>query len=189
MQSEILLIGNGGHSKAIQSNLKLTKKFVVYDDNQMLNESNFSFDDLISLNICSILTIGSNRLRYEKYTQATKLQFINLIYESSIIENDTQFGLGNVFLNKSFINSNCILGSHCILNSNSIVEHDCIVKDFVHLAPGSIILGGVQIGNGVLVGAGSVVLPGIKIGDWATIGAGSVITKDVKPGEVIYGKY
>lgn len=43
-----------------------------------------------------------------------------------------------------------------------------------------------NIGNDVWIGCNSVIMPGINIGDGAVIGAGSVVTKDIEP-YAIYG--
>lgn len=43
------------------------------------------------------------------------------------------------------------------------------------------------IGNKVFLGAYSVILPGINIGDGAIVGAGAIVTKDVKPFTVVAG--
>lgn len=45
----------------------------------------------------------------------------------------------------------------------------------------------VRIGSGVWVGANSVILPGVEIGDGSVIAAGSVVTKNVPPGVVFGG--
>jgi serine O-acetyltransferase len=45
------------------------------------------------------------------------------------------------------------------------------------------------IGNGVDIGAGSLVLGGITVGDHATIGAGAVVLEDVPPGAVYITQY
>ena len=42
----------------------------------------------------------------------------------------------------------------------------------------------VHIGNRVWIGAGSIILGGVTIGDGTTIGAGSVVTRDI-PGMVV----
>lgn len=43
------------------------------------------------------------------------------------------------------------------------------------------------IGNNVFIGANSIILPGINIGDGAIVGAGSVVTKDVDQYTVVAG--
>lgn len=44
-----------------------------------------------------------------------------------------------------------------------------------------------NIGNDVWIGCNSVILPGINVGDGAVIGAGAVVTKDVPPYAIIAG--
>ena len=65
--------------------------------------------------------------------------------------------------------------------------HDCRIADFVHIAPGSTLCGGVEIGPMTLVGAGSTIIPGVKVGRDVTIGAGSVVVRDVPDGATVYG--
>ncbi|MDR1522243.1 MAG: hypothetical protein LBS28_05275 [Streptococcaceae bacterium] len=45
-----------------------------------------------------------------------------------------------------------------------------IIRDFVHLAPNSIICGKVSIGESTLIGASLVIKPGLTIGKNAIIG-------------------
>jgi sugar O-acyltransferase (sialic acid O-acetyltransferase NeuD family) len=79
------------------------------------------------------------------------------------------------------------LGAHSIANTRSSIGHDCHVGDFVHIAPGVVLCGGVQIKERVLVGAGAVVLPGVTIGRGAAVGGGAVVTRDVPDGACVVG--
>jgi acetyltransferase-like isoleucine patch superfamily enzyme len=45
----------------------------------------------------------------------------------------------------------------------------------------------VTIGRFCIIGANSVVLPGVNIGEGATVGAGSIVTKDLEPWGVFLG--
>lgn len=45
----------------------------------------------------------------------------------------------------------------------------------------------IKIGKFCIIGANSVVLPGVNIGEGATVGAGSVVTKDLEPWGVFIG--
>ncbi|NHJ25043.1 MAG: N-acetyltransferase [Candidatus Lokiarchaeota archaeon] len=49
------------------------------------------------------------------------------------------------------------------------------------------ILSKTYVGKGASIGSGSIVLGGISIGDYAMIGAGSVVTKDVSPHTIVIG--
>jgi acetyltransferase-like isoleucine patch superfamily enzyme len=70
--------------------------------------------------------------------------------------------------------------------------HDCTIGDFVTLAPGALVNGAVEIGDGAYVGAGAVIKQGAagaprRIGAGAVIGMGAVVTRDVADGETVVG--
>ena len=68
------------------------------------------------------------------------------------------------------------------MNTGAIVEHDCTVGAYSHMAPGAVLCGAVQVGEGVLVGANATVLPGVRIGAGARVGAGAVVKNDLADG-------
>jgi acetyltransferase-like isoleucine patch superfamily enzyme len=74
-----------------------------------------------------------------------------------------------------------------IVNTCSCIDHDCVVGDFVHVAPGARICGGVEVGAGSLVGAGCVIVPGIKVGAGCVLGAGAVVLDDIPAGTRVAG--
>ena len=57
----------------------------------------------------------------------------------------------------------------------------------MHVGPGAVLCGKVEIGEGTFVGAGSTVIPGKKIGKWSVIGAGSVVVGDIPDRVVAMG--
>lgn len=65
--------------------------------------------------------------------------------------------------------------------------HDVIVGEDCEIAPGSVLGGSVELGDGVKVGINATILPFVKIGAGARIGAGAVVTKNVPAGEVWAG--
>jgi acetyltransferase-like isoleucine patch superfamily enzyme len=60
-----------------------------------------------------------------------------------------------------------------------------VIEDFVHVAPGAVVCGNVQIGEGTLIGANAVIAPNLKIGKWCQISAGSSIFEDIPDNTVI----
>jgi acetyltransferase-like isoleucine patch superfamily enzyme len=50
------------------------------------------------------------------------------------------------------------------------------------IAPGAILLGGVQVGDDAFIAAGATIVPGVKVGRGAFVGAGMVVSEDVPEG-------
>ena len=85
------------------------------------------------------------------------------------------------------MNRGSSIGKHTIINTNATVDHDCHLGDFVHIAPGATLCGGVKVGNGTLIGANATVLPNCKIGKNVSVGAGAVVTTDLPDNVVVAG--
>jgi acetyltransferase-like isoleucine patch superfamily enzyme len=79
------------------------------------------------------------------------------------------------------------MGEACIINTAASVDHESVLGDGVHVAPGAVLTGCVQVGDHSMIGAGAVVLPRIKIGKDVVVGAGAVVTRDIMDGKVVYG--
>jgi UDP-3-O-[3-hydroxymyristoyl] glucosamine N-acyltransferase len=52
------------------------------------------------------------------------------------------------------------MGRGVIVNTNSTIEHDVELADWVHVAPGATISGGVTVGRFSMIGAGATVIEG-----------------------------
>jgi acyl-[acyl carrier protein]--UDP-N-acetylglucosamine O-acyltransferase len=74
-----------------------------------------------------------------------------------------------------------------IVNTGATVDHDCRLGDFVHVAPGAHLCGGVTVDEGALLGVGCAVAPGVRIGAWATVGAAAAVVADVPAGATVIG--
>lgn len=134
----------------------------------------------------AIVSIGDNAVR-KKAVSIMSHAFGNAIDSSAIVSPRATLGVGNMILHRAVIQAGSRLGNHVIINTGAQVDHDCVLEDFVHLAPGVVLCGTVEIGEGTLIGAGTTVLPGRKVGKWSTVGAGSVVTRDIPDHAVAYG--
>ena len=105
--------------------------------------------------IGSFVEIGRN----VKVGKNCRIQAFSFIPEGVIIEDDVFIGPGVVFTNDKYPRS----------------------KQYPYFFQKTIIK------NGASIGAGSVILGGIQIGENAMIGAGSVVTKSVPPNELWIG--
>lgn len=134
----------------------------------------------------AIVAIGDNAVR-KQVVARTKHAFTNAMHPSVIFSPFAIMGTGNMVLHGAIVQAQSVIGNHVIINTGARVDHDNKIGDFVHLAPGVVLCGTVEIGEGTLVGASATVLPGRKIGAWATIGSGAVVVRDVPDHAIVVG--
>ena len=192
-ETKIFLYGASGHAKVICSVLEAMNFSIsgIFDDNVLLKKLNNydvigPYDSRLSNDSKFIITIGDNKTR-KKVAESVFSNFLSIKHPSAIVDRLTKIGKGTVVLHKSLIQRDVIIGDHCIINSSASIDHDCIIDNFVHIAPGVVLCGSVNVGEGTLIGAGSTILPNLNIGKWVTIGAGSIITKSIPDYSIIYG--
>jgi acetyltransferase-like isoleucine patch superfamily enzyme len=87
----------------------------------------------------------------------------------------------------SFLGAKAVIGDSCILNTRASVDHESILGNGVHIGPGAVLCGLVQVDDFSFIGAGATVLPRIKIGKNCIIGAGAIVTKDIMDNEIVIG--
>lgn len=133
-----------------------------------------------------VFGIGDNKIR-KQLAEKHRFQYLTVVHPSATISPYAKIKEGTVVFHHSVIQSGSAIGQHCIINTKASIDHDCIIEDFVHISPGAILCGNVQIGELSWIGAGSVIIQGIKIGKNVMIGAGSVIIRDVPDNAVVVG--
>ncbi|MGP4074893.1 acetyltransferase [Halobacillus sp. K22] len=197
---ELLLIGDGGHSKVIQDIIHAEGKHKIIgllDDKyekKTIRQHTFvgpldTIFDLNRENVGIILAIGNNRVRKKlvKQFQIHPSQFITVIHPSAIVSPSARIGRGTVIMPKVVVNANAVVRDHCILNTGSTVEHDCFVENFTHLSPAATLTGQVVLEEGVNIGASATVIPGLKIGSWTIIGAGATVVENIAANQTAVG--
>jgi len=202
---KIILLGGGGHCKSIIDTIQTSKLYEIIgiidleqNMGQYINgiEVLDSDENLIKYKksgvenaFISVGSIGNTSVRRKLYNLAKKIEFNipTIIDYTAIISSDATIGSGTFVGKGTIINTKSIIGSNCIINSGSIIEHDCSVDDFVHIASGATLCGGVQVGKNTHIGANSTVIQYKTIGENVIIGAGSVVTKNIKSNIKAYG--
>ena len=71
------------------------------------------------------------------------------------------------------------IGAHVVVMPQTVLTHDDQVDDFVTIASGVRLGGGVHIEREAYLGAGAMVREGLCIGEAALVGMGSVVLTDV----------
>lgn len=193
---QINVIGAGGHAKVViatahalgyevknifdQDITKIGKKIWGIS---ILNEDRIP-DGLENV----VIAIGNNRIRKQNAEALRpRVKFISLIHPSACVHESVKLGEGTVIFAGSVIQPDTVLGAHCIVNTSASIDHDNQIGNFVHVAPGTRLAGGIRLEEGVFCGINSAIIPLKTIGAWATIGAGSVVIRDVPTQETVIG--
>ncbi|MGV8155245.1 MAG: acetyltransferase [Alkaliphilus sp.] len=205
MNKKILLIGGGGHCKSVVDSLLQANQYSeigIIDKKENIGILTLSIpviacdDDLPELYeegyrhaFITVGSIGNTKLRIKLFEMIDKIGFEipSIIDDTAIVSKHARIKKG-VFVGKNaVINAGTSIGEGTIINTSSTIEHDCKIEEFVHIAPGTVLCGEVQIGANTHIGARSVVKQQIKIGANTIIGMGSMVVQDLKENIIAYG--
>lgn len=197
---KIILIGGGGHCKVIidailkgkqyeiegiiDPNISIGKKVlnipVIGKDDNLLDIYNRGIKNAF-IAVGSIGDFSTIRKREEIYQKLKMIGFSLpiIVHPAAVIADECSLDEGIFVAAGAVINSGTRVGKNTILNTLSSIDHDCQIADFVHIAPGTNLSGGVTIGKFTHIGVGTVVNQGINIGCNCLIGSGSVVVKDI----------
>ena len=151
----IHIIGNGGHSRVVQSILnKQYKGFQVHENHMEFIHTGID-------NVSVVIAVGNNRSRkkIKESLSHIELVFPNVISEHAVISDDVDLGQGNVICTGAVIESGCTIGDFNIINTNSSINHDSVIENFVHLAPHASLCGDCRIGDLVMIPTGTNIIP------------------------------
>jgi sugar O-acyltransferase (sialic acid O-acetyltransferase NeuD family) len=205
INKKLLLIGGGGHCRSILDsliNINQYKEIAIVDKKENIGKSILDIpiigcdDDLAELYQqgynCAFITLGSigdpsYRIRLFNILEKICFEIPNIIDVSAIVSENIVIQTG-IYIGKNVvINVGTYIGKGAIINTASTIEHDCVIGAFSHIAPGTVLCGGVQIGENTHIGAKSVVKQQVKVGANTMIGMGSVVLRDVRDYMVAYG--
>ena len=189
----ILLLGAGGHGKAIADMLLADGGYEVtgFVDaapkaSQVLGLPLLGDESLLAALAgqgiaLAHAAVGDNAQRLAAAARLRVAGFAlpSLTHPVALIGYGARVGEGAAILARAVIGPEAEIGALALINTGAIVEHDCVVEEAAHIGPGAVLAGGVSVGAGALIGAGAVVRPGVVIGPGAVIGAGAAVVDDV----------
>ncbi len=192
-----IIIGTGGHSRAVLSLLKKSKNYTIeglidISPNFDLSERILDcpviggqdlLETLLSKNSNNyFLAIGDNHVRKNifDFLVQNDAKLPNLFDPYSFVDQSVEYGQGNIFFHNSYVGPSVKLGCNNIFNTGCVVEHNSSVLNHCHLAPNSVICGNSHIDDLCFIGANSTIINNIKICSGIKLGAGSTVTKSIK---------
>ncbi len=173
----VLLVGAGGHAKAIVEALG-EDMIAAYVDGKVvlwLKAEHIDGDEIALRSpqpAAFVMGLGGVSPRalkhrfslFERYLASGRTAPA-VRHATAIVSPSARIEAGAIILAGAIIQPDAVVGRAAIVNTGAIVEHDSHVGAGCHIAPGAVVLGGVKIGRCAMVGAGAVVLPQCEIGD------------------------
>ena len=189
---DIVLIGGGGHCKAVIDVIEQEGLFNIVgiiDKPELLGKNVLGYPIIgndSELNILvkrcknTLITIGQIRSplpRINLFDTVLKLGFTlpSIVSPRAYISQHAYIGIGSIIMHDAVVNAGAIIGDNCIINTKSIVEHGSNIGNHCHISTNAVINGDVVVGNGSFIGSGAISKESIRIGDNYFAKAGSVI--------------
>lgn len=200
----IVVVGGGGHAKVVISILHRLASYRILgytdlkDNGSILGVSFLGSDSELGKlavtqnGIRAALAVGQVRLGKTRHAlweslQSHALSFPRILAQGAIVSDSVSGGEGAIVMDGAVINAGASIGRGAIVNTNSTIDHDVVLEDWVHVAPGATVCGGVTVGRFSMIGAGATVIEGVKIAPECVIGAGATVIEDIHEGGVYVG--
>lgn len=193
-----ILLGAGGHAKVLLSVIKTTlpraqikicapefenSSGLLWRDHIILGSdealSSFSVTDYYLVNGVGPSVTSNLRERVFKTNLQRGCTFPPLVHASAIVDESVILNEDVQIFANAVVQADSHIGSGSVINTCASVDHDCTVGDYVHLAPGAILCGGVTVGSRCFIGAGAVIGPNVCVGENSVVGAGAVIVRSL----------
>ncbi|HEY4934471.1 MAG TPA: acetyltransferase [Terriglobales bacterium] len=204
MSLPYIVVGASGHAKVLVDALRKQNEHVLgfvdpREDlwgKQILGAPVLGGDEVVlertpssihmANGIGSIGSVAKRKRAYEWYVEKGYF-FPAVIHPSSVVGDQVTIGKGVQLMAGSVVQTGTVLGDNVIVNTNASVDHDCWIEEYVHVAPGAVLSGGVKVGKGTHIGVGAVVIQGIRIGSDCIVAAGAVVIRDISSGAKVGG--
>ena len=177
---DILLIGGGGHCKAVIDVIEQEKKYNIVgiiDKKELIGQKVLGYkiigcdDDLKQLfdkYKYAIVTVGqikSNSLRVKLFNLLKNIGYTLpvIISPFAYVSKYATIDEGTIIMHQALVNASVKIGENCIINTKALLEHDVVVKDNCHISTGAIVNGGVVIKQNSFVGSNATIKEYIQI--------------------------
>jgi sugar O-acyltransferase (sialic acid O-acetyltransferase NeuD family) len=192
----IVMIGGGGHAKVAISVIKKTGIYDIIgytdfaDNGNILGIRYLGTDDVLTIlikeyeNLCAHVGIGmtdlsGKRQKIQESMARLPVNFPKIISPNAIVNEDVLIENGTALFDGVIVNTGTRIGKGVIVNTKASIDHDCTISDYVHIAPGVTLSGGVKIGTNCFVGTGTAVIPNIEICPNVIVGAGAAVVRNI----------
>lgn len=177
---ELALIGSGGHAKEVMFQMgKEVQCFVTSEYKE--GKGVFHIDKFDPERWMVMIAIGEPSVRKNLLSILPKeTRFFSFIHPTALVGDSVQIGQGSFIGAYSILTAHITLGDHSILNRGCQIGHDSCCGNFLSMMPGSVLSGGVTVGNNFYLGTNSAVKEKLNICDDVKIGLVSSVVKNIE---------
>jgi len=185
----ILIVGAGGHAKVLIATAQALDLPIIglLDDNEeRYGELLLGVPIIGRIDVLgspeqppALIAVGDNATRRRIALGFPHQRWHTLVHPRAWVHPSVSLGPGTVVLAGAMIQPSAHLGAHVIVNTGATVDHDCRISDFVHVAPGVNLSGGVCLGEGAFLGVGACALPLAEVGAWSIVGGGGAVVNSL----------
>jgi sugar O-acyltransferase (sialic acid O-acetyltransferase NeuD family) len=183
MGTACLLIGAGGHAKAVaeaaEASIGRVTAYVDPRAADWLKAAHLSTDCEVTASLIPIVMgMGGVTTAQLKARLALLDTYLGrkhpapaVVHPQAHVSPVARLEAGAIVLAGAVVQPGAMIGRGAIVNTRAVVEHDSHIGEGSHVAPGAIVLGGCRVGRCAMIGAGAVVLPAAVVDDEALIPA------------------
>jgi sugar O-acyltransferase (sialic acid O-acetyltransferase NeuD family) len=190
MEKTLLILGAGGHGKAVAEAALLSgdwQQVLFVDDRWPSLLECFGFPvvadvaglaSIVGRVQAAVVAVGNNALR-EQWMQAVRsvgLPLATVIHPRACVSPSAKVGEGCAIMALAMVGVDVRIGKGAVINANATVDHDASLGDFAHLGVGVQIAGGVEIGARAWLQAGCSAGYRVVVEDGAQFGPGTVLS-------------
>jgi sugar O-acyltransferase (sialic acid O-acetyltransferase NeuD family) len=203
---DIVLIGGGGHCKAVIDVLEATSAWRIAGIverrgsgiREVLGYEVIGFDeDLAALRqryefalvTCGQIKTPEPRMRIFHALKASGFVLPALVSPRAHVARSAVLGEGTIVMHGAHVGPDARIGANTIVNSRALIEHDALVGSHCHIATSACVNGGVSVGDRSLIGSGAVCREGTSIGTDCIVGMGTRVLKPLPDGTLFTGAH
>lgn len=192
MTKTLLILGAGGHGKAVAESALLTgqwQRVLFVDDRWPALQKSFGLpvvSDVAGLAGCvekaqgAIAAVGNNTVREQwcKAIEQAGIELVSVVHPRAYVSSSVVLGAGTAVMALAVIGVDAQVGRAAIINANATLDHDAVLGDFAHLGVGVQIAGGVRVGARAWLQAGCSAGYNVVVPEAENIPAGTALRAD-----------
>ena len=202
MKPSIVLVGGGGHCKAVIDVIESLDQYSIagiVDQPEKLGQfclgypiigGDAELPKLVKKHHHFLITVGQIKTAQIRHRLLITLQQLGaematIIAPSATISRHATIGVGSLIMPAAVIGAEVTIGQNCIINSGAIIEHESHIGDSCHIATGAVINGQTSVQQHCFIGSNSVLKQGISIAQNSVIAAGIRVLTSVTANQTI----